>query len=431
MNVLVLGQGGREHAIVTFLTQSPKVKKIWFSPGNAGKSKKSERIKLNINYPYREVIDFSKTNHISLVVVGPENYLVDGIVDILEKENIDVFGPCKNAAKLEGSKIYAKEVMKSAKIPTSDSFIAENIESALDYIINQAKPPYVLKADGLAAGKGVFITDTIEKSKLALENFFIKKLFGNSGSKILIESFLPGEELSVLAFTDGKSIKCLPASQDHKRLLEGDKGNNTGGMGVYTPVSIYNKNLEKKIIEKIISPTLKELSKNNITYKGVLYVGLMIYKNNPYVVEFNCRLGDPEAQCVLPLLKTDLLEILLACSKGNLDEINFEYYKKSVCNVVMVSGGYPEKYQNGFPIKGLAKIQKEKDIFIFHAGTKLNSSKKEIITSGGRVLSVSALSKSIEEARHKAYNAISKISFNHAYYRKDIAYKELNRTLLP
>ncbi len=420
MKVVVLGSGGREHALAYGLNQSPSVEKIFVAPGNGGTDVEFENVDLKIKPPhFKDLINFVKKENVDLVVVGPENYLVDGVVDVLTKAGIPTFGPNKQAALLEGSKQFAKKVMQENNIPTASYQVFFELEKAADYI-KTLKPPYVLKADGLAAGKGVIIAMTEDEALKALKNYFIDKTFGEAGQTLIIESFLEGQEVSILAFTDGETVKLLSPSQDHKRAFDGDKGPNTGGMGVYAPVKILSPKHLEYIEDKILLPAIKGLAKRGITYKGILYAGLMVNGEEINVVEFNCRFGDPETQCVLPLLKSDLAKIMLACINGNLKNIDFEVEKKAGCSVVMASGGYPQSYQKGFKITGLDKIKKAN---VFHSGTLFE--KGEMITHGGRVLTLTSYGENLPKAIETVYRETQKVDFKDHFYRQDIGKKGL------
>ena len=424
--VLVLGEGGREHAIAKQLSLSPQVKDIYVSPGNGGTAMKYINIDLKIINPFDSVIDFIKNHHIDLTVVGPEAYLVDGVVDAIEKAGYKVFGPSQKAAKLEGSKQFAKEIMFENAVPTSDYKVFTSKSSAEEHIYNSL-PPYVLKADGLAAGKGVIIVESQKEAIDALKKYFDDKSFGEAGTTLIIESFLKGQEASILAFSDGNSVKCLKPSQDYKRAFDGDKGPNTGGMGAYTPVKILNKKHLQFVEEHILLPIIKGMKKRGIPYRGILYAGLMIEEDEINVVEFNCRFGDPETQCVLPLLQSDLFDIFMSCINGNLNKIDFVMNEQASVTVVMASQGYPGDHQKNKKITGLQAV---KEVTVFHAGTVLskqskNQTTEDILTQGGRVLAVTALDKNLHLAISKSYQELKKIKFDGAWSRKDIGQKGL------
>ena len=420
MIIGIIGSGGREHAICQFLKKSKKVKKIYCFPGNAGTKEISENINLDINN-YSKFKKFIKDNKIDLIIVGPEQPLVDGIVDYLENNNIKVFGPNKKASQLEGSKIFTKKLCKKYNIPTANFKIFKNFLDSKKYFIN-AKYPLVIKADNLASGKGVYIC----KNKLEAINS-AKEIFEGKFGKaknVLIEEFLEGEEMSYFVLSDGKTIKKFQTAQDHKRVNEGDTGKNTGGMGAYSPSRLINTQLEKKIINKIIKPTIKGLKKSGIEYKGFLYAGLMIVNNNTYLVEYNVRMGDPECQTILPKLKNDLLDIFVACCEKKLDQIKIKWSdKKSLC-VVLCSKGYPDKYNKNIEIKNLNKLKIDKNNFIFHAGTKII--KNKIYAIGGRVLNFVSLSKNFLNARNKIHKNINELNWIKGFHRKDIGFKVID-----
>ena len=420
MIIGIIGSGGSEHAICQFLKKSKKVKKIYCFPGNAGTKEISENINLDINN-FSKFKKFIRDNKIDLIIVGPEQPLVDGIVDYLENNNIKVFGPNKKASQLEGSKIFTKKLCKKYNIPTANFKIFKNFLDSKKYFIN-AKYPLVIKADNLASGKGVYIC----KNKLEAINS-AKEIFEGKFGKaknVLIEEFLEGEEMSYFVLSDGKTIKKFQTAQDHKKVNEGDTGKNTGGMGAYSPSRLNNTQLEKKIINKIIKPTIKGLKKSGIEYKGFLYAGLMIVNNNPYLVEYNVRMGDPECQTILPKLKNDLLDIFVACCEKKLDQIKIKWSdKKSLC-VVLCSKGYPDKYNKNIEIKNLNKLKIDKNNFIFHAGTKII--KNKIYAIGGRVLNFVSLSKNFLKARNKIHKNINQLNWIKGFHRKDIGFKVID-----
>ena len=420
MNVGIIGSGGREHAICHTIKKSKKVKKIYCFPGNAGTSDIATNIDLNIN-DFEKLKDFILEKKIELVIVGPEKPLVDGIVDYLEKFKIKVFGPNKIASQLEGSKIFTKKICKDFNIPTAKFGIFQNEIEAKKYLI-QSKYPIVIKADNLASGKGVYICENESQSLNAVKEIFAGK-FGKA-ENVLIEEFLKGEEMSFFVISDGKTIQKFGTAQDHKRVLEGDKGKNTGGMGAYSPSRLINDNLEKKIIDKIIFPTLKALKKLNSEYKGFLYVGLMIVENEPFLIEYNVRMGDPECQTILPKLKSDLCEIFLACCENKLDETNIQWSeKKSLC-IVLCSKGYPESYKKNVEIKNINKIKLDQNNLCFHAGTK--SDQNKIFAIGGRVLNFVSLSETFLDAKENIINNLNSLEWNDGFYRKDIGYKVID-----
>ena len=420
MKVAIIGSGGREHAICKILNRSEKLEKIFCIPGNAGTSLIAENINLNLEN-FDEIKNFVLNNKIELVVVGPEKPLVEGIVDYLEKHGIKVFGPNKLASKLEGSKIFTKKICQKFNIPTAKFGIFENEKDALEFL-KGSNHPIVIKADNLASGKGVYICENIEESKLAVVEIFNGK-FGQA-KNVLIEEFLRGEEMSFFVISDGVSIKNFGTAQDHKRVLDGDKGKNTGGMGAYSPSRLMSNELENKVIKKIIQPTLKALLDLKTKYKGFLYAGLMIVNDEPFLIEYNVRMGDPECQTILPKLKTDLLEILLACCNKSLSKTNIEWQnKKSMC-VVLCSKGYPEKFKKNIEIKNLNKIQLDENNFLFHAGT-INKDDK-VFSSGGRVLNFVSISDTFEDTKKKVYSRLDELNWTDGFCRRDIGYKVTN-----
>jgi len=421
MKIAILGSGGREHAMAVSILKSEKVKKIYCLPGNGGTSELAENIDIDINN-FKEIHNFIQKKKIDFVVVGPEEPLVNGIVDYLQKFNIKVFGPNKKASQLEGSKIFTKNICKKYNIPTADFGVFKNKETSIKYI-NKAKHPLVIKADNLAAGKGVYICKDQKESSLAVEEIFGGK-FGEA-KNILFEEFLEGEEMSYFIITDGKSIKNFGTAQDHKRVGEGDVGKNTGGMGAYSPSRLNNKVLENKILKKIIKPTLKGLSDLGTSYKGFLYAGLMIVKNEPFLIEYNVRMGDPECQTILPKLNSDFLKILESCVNESLEEIIIKWSdKKSLC-VVLCSNGYPDKYQKNIEIKNFNKLNLGKNTHIFHAGTKKDNEK--IFAIGGRVLNFISMSDNFYKTRENIYKNLEKLNWDKGFYRKDIGYKVIEK----
>jgi len=421
MKVGIIGSGGREHAICCALNNLNKVNQIYCFPGNAGTAEIAENVSLNLKN-FDGLKDFIIQNKIDLIVVGPEKPLVDGIVDFLEAYDIKVFGPNKLASQLEGSKIFTKNLCKKYNIPTAKFGIFQNINDSTKFV-NKAKYPLVIKADGLASGKGVYICEDIYEAEIAIKEIFEGK-FGIA-KNLLIEEFLKGEEMSYFIISDGKTIKKFETAQDHKRVLEGDKGKNTGGMGAYSPSRLIDDELDEKIISKIILPTIKGLKEMGTNYKGFLYAGLMIVNNEPYLIEYNVRMGDPECQTILPKLKSDLLEIFLACSNGKLNETEIKWHdKKSLC-IVLCSKGYPDKFNKNVLIKDLDKIKFNKNEYCYHAGT--NISKKKIYATGGRVLNFVCLSKNFLIARSKIVDTINFLNWDGGFYRKDIGYKVIDK----
>ena len=425
MRILLIGGGGREHALAWKLVQSPKVEKLFAAPGNPGMAllQKCECINLNVD-DLEGVADYAEEQSIDLTVVGPEAPLVAGLADVFKRRGLPVFGPSKDAAQLEGSKAFSKELMAKYNIPTAFFKICEDIETAKAYV-EEKGAPIVVKADGLAAGKGVVVAMTKQEALDAIDEMMGDHKFGAAGARLVLEEYMEGEEASLLAFTDGKTVVPMIAAQDHKRVFDGDEGPNTGGMGTYAPAPVMTDVLRLKATELILKPVVEAMAKEGMPYQGCLYAGLMIKGDSVKVVEFNCRFGDPETQVVLPLLDGDLAEIMLACATGTLDKAEVAWYNKAAVCVVMASGGYPESYEKGKEITGLAAAEEDKDVVVFHAGTK--EAEGKIVTSGGRVLGVTALDSSIRAARDRAYAAVEKIAFEKNFYRKDIAWRALKR----
>ena len=423
MNVLLIGSGGREHALAYKISQSSQLNSLFILPGNPGTDKLGENINIPLN-DYDSILSFCKDKSIGLVVIGPEQPLVEGLGDFLRKNEIKVFGPNKNAAEIEGHKAFAKNLMRKYNIPTADfvEFSISESVNAIEYL-KSCNYPCVIKADGLAAGKGVLICNNFIEAEKVIDEIFNKKVFGPSGDKIIIEEFLTGEEASIFAITDGDDFVCLPSAQDHKRIGDNDTGKNTGGMGAYSPAPIITQKLLAEIDEKIIVPTLRALKNENKKFNGCLYNGLMITSAGPKVIEFNCRFGDPETQAVLPLLNGDFLELLYSAANGNLNKNAVKYNGGSAVCVVAASGGYPEAYKKGFEIKGLES--EDEGVVVFQAGTKMQGNK--ITTNGGRVLGVTSVvqADNLKLAKQKAYNALSNIYFEGIYFRKDIADKAI------
>ena len=421
MKVGIIGSGGREHSICERLKKSEKINKLFCFPGNAGTASISENVNLDIEN-FENLKNFILNNKIDLIIVGPEKPLVDGLVDYLEKYNIKVFGPNKISSQLEGSKIFTKELCKKYHIPTAKFGTFKNQINAKKFLKN-SNYPIVIKADNLASGKGVYICNNETESFLAVDEIFSGK-FGLANN-ILIEEFLNGEEMSFFTIHDGINFKYFGTAQDHKRALEGDKGKNTGGMGAYSPSRLINDKLQKKIINKIIKPTLKALTEIGSKYKGFLYTGLMIVKGEPFLIEYNVRMGDPECQTILPKLKTDILDIFLACCEERLNKIEIEWSsKKSIC-VVICSKGYPEDFKKNIEIKNLDKVVLKKDDYLFHAGTIKKNNK--YYSNGGRVLNFVSLSDEYFKARTNIFKKLEKLNWKNGYYRKDIGYKVINK----
>ncbi len=420
MKVGIIGSGGREHAICQTVKKSDKIDKIFCFPGNAGTKDIAENINIDLD-SFEILKDFILEKKIDLIIVGPEKPLVEGLVDYLEKFKIKVFGPNKIASRLEGSKIFTKQICKKYKIPTANFGIFENKKDSKKFL-KSTNYPTVIKADNLASGKGVYICNNENEAMIAIEEIFNGK-FGEA-KNLLIEEFLKGEEMSFFTIHDGKTFKTFDTAQDHKRVLEGDKGKNTGGMGAYSPSRLINKDLKNKIIEKIIRPTLEGLDELGTKYKGFLYTGLMIVKNEPYLIEYNVRMGDPECQTILPKLRTDITDIFLACCEEELEKINIEWTnKKSLC-IVVCSKGYPEAFKKNVEIENLSEIKLDKDEYLFHAGTLYKENK--VYAVGGRVLNFVSLSKDLRSARNEIINNMDKLNWNGGFYRKDIGYKVID-----
>ena len=421
MKIAILGSGGREHALAAQISKSKKLDKLYCIPGNAGTSILGKNINLKLDN-FNEIYKFLKDEKIDLVIVGPEKPLVDGIVDYLNDKNIKVFGPNQKVSQLEGSKTFTKKVCEKYDIPTANFGIFKNKEETFKFLQNR-KMPLVIKADGLAAGKGVYICKDLESSKNAVTEVFDGK-FGKA-DQILVEEFLEGDEMSYFIISDGLNFKNFNTAQDHKRVGEGDTGKNTGGMGSYAPSKLINHNLEEKIINKIIKPTLKAIKDMDQKYNGFLYAGLMIKDNEPYLIEYNVRMGDPECQTILPLLKTDLLDLIIACCEGNLKEKNIDWFEnKSLC-IVLCSKGYPESYEKNIDIPNLKNLIPEKNNFIYHAGTKILDDTIQAV--GGRVLNFVSISDSYLNCRNEAINLIEKLNWNNGFYRSDIGFKVIDK----
>ena len=418
MNILVVGGGGREHAIVKKISESKRVSKIYCAPGNGGISDIAECVPIKV-MEFDKLITFAKEKNIDLTVIGPDDPLVYGISDAFKEAGLKVFGPTKDGAQIEGSKVFSKELMKKYNIPTAKYEVFSDYNEALLYITKENTFPTVIKAEGLALGKGVIIANDLKEAEDALKEIMVDKVFGDSGNRIVIEEFLTGPEISVLSFCDGETIVPMVSAQDHKRAYDNDKGPNTGGMGTFSPSRIYNKELQEECMNNIFIPTVNALKSEGITYKGVIFFGLMSTKNGVKVIEYNARFGDPETQVVLPRLKTDIVDIFEAVCDGTLKDINVEWEDNACVCVVEASGGYPKKYQTGYEISGLTDI--EENIFVYHAGTKKEDGK--YLTSGGRVLGITAKSKDLDTAISDAYNAVKNINFTDVHYRKDIGIK--------
>ena len=421
MNIGLIGNGGREHAICKKIYESSLTKKIVCFPGNAGTSKLAINIDVDL-LNFKKILELIKIHKIDLVIVGPEEPLVKGLVNFLNKNKIKVFGPNKYASKLEGSKAFMKKICKQNKIPTAEFKICNKKSQVLNFL-NNSKLPIVVKADGLAAGKGVTICKTKEQVLLTSEKIFNGQF--KSSKKIVLEEFLKGEEASYFIIVDKNNFKFFGTAQDHKRVGERDKGANTGGMGAYSPAMIIDKSLEKKIIKKIIKPTLLSLKKLKNPYRGFLYVGLMIKQNEPYLIEFNVRMGDPECQVILPRLKTDLVKIIKNAVKNNLKNTKIEWKKDKCMTIVLCSKGYPNKYKKNLKIPNINKIKLSKNDFIYHAGTKLENN--QLLSNGGRVLNITSIGKDFVHIRYKILNLIKKINWKNSFFRKDIGWKVINK----
>ena len=418
MKVLIVGSGGREHAIAWKVAQSKKVDKIYCAPGNAGISEVAECVPIGA-MEFDKLVAFAKEKEIDLTVIGMDDPLVGGIVDVFEKEGLRVFGPRKNAAILEGSKAFSKDLMKKYHIPTAAYETFTDPEKALEYL-ETAKMPIVLKADGLALGKGVLICQTLEEAKEGVKTLMMDKKFGSAGDEIVIEEFMTGREVSVLSFVDGNIVKIMSSAQDHKRAKDGDQGLNTGGMGNFSPSPFYTEEVDEFCKKYIYQPTVDAMKAEGRPSKGVIFFGLMLTPEGPKVLEYNARFGDPEAQVVLPRLENDIVDVFEACIDGTLDKVDlkFDNDRATVC-VILASDGYPVEYKKGFPIEGLEKFKGKDDYYVFHSGTKFND-KGQIVTNGGRVLGVTATGKDLKEARKKAYEATEWVSFENKYMRHDI-----------
>jgi phosphoribosylamine--glycine ligase len=420
MKVLVVGRGGREHAIIWALRKSEKVTKLYCAPGNGGIAEFAECVALNENQ-FQELGEFAQRERIDLVIIGPDDPLFDGIVDHFESLQIPVFGPRKNAAIIEGSKVFTKDLLRKYNIPTAAYETFADYQQALDYL-HQQSIPVVIKADGLAAGKGVTVAFTMDEAERALHDIMVSKVFGEAGNHVVIEEFLTGQEMSILAFVDGETVRAMVPSQDHKQVFDGDQGPNTGGMGTYSPVPHIDSALVEEAIETIIKPTAKAMVAEGRPFRGVLFAGLMMTPNGPKTIEFNARFGDPETQVVLPRLKTDLLDIFLAVVHGGLADLQIEWGDEAAVCVIAASGGYPGSFNKGYEITGLDELE---GVYVFHAGTKISEENGGLLTNGGRVLGVTALGSDIAAARAKAYAEIAKVQFTGKHSRTDIAAKAL------
>jgi phosphoribosylamine--glycine ligase len=422
LKILVVGGGGREHTLVWKIAQSPKVGKIFAAPGNAGTAAMADNLNLRAT-DMEGLGKAAKEKGIDLVIVGPEAPLASGIVDYFDRLGIPIFGPTKAATQIESSKVFARNLMEKYGIPCPKAAIFSSYSEAREYLRKQ-HPPVIIKADGLAAGKGVIITSSLAEADKALGDIMEARIFSSAGDRVIIDEYLSGQEVSLIAFTDGKTVSPMVPACDYKKIGDNDQGPNTGGMGSYSPPGFFSTQMTEKVTRDILLPTIKAMAKEGLTYKGVLYAGLMIINGEPVVLEFNARFGDPETQVILPLLKSDLVDILMAVVQGNLDRVKIEWGSEYCVGVVMSSGGYPGSYKTGFPIQGIDSV--DKDMLVFHAGTKLGND-GVIYTDGGRVLTVVGVGRDMVEAREKVYRNIRNIYFEDCYYRKDIALREIDR----
>ena len=420
MNIAIIGSGGREHAICEYINKSNKLKKIFCIPGNAGTEDIAINIEIDIN-DFEKIRNFIISNNVNLLIIGPEKPLVDGLVDYLQNLNIKIFGPSKKASQLEGSKIFTKEICKKYNIPTAAFGVFTNLDEAKKFLENN-KYPIVIKADGLAAGKGVYICENEISAVKAIKEVFDGK-FGTT-DKVLVEEFISGEEMSYFIITDGKSVKKFGTAQDHKRVFENDKGKNTGGMGAYSPSRLINESLDKKILDKIVYPTLKALEDLDISYEGFLYTGLMIKDNEPYLIEYNVRMGDPECQTILPKLKTDLLEIIVSCTDKKLKHQQIDWYDDKSISIVLCSKGYPDKINKNIIINNLEHLELDSKNLCFHAGTKII--KDKVKSTGGRVLNFVSVATDFKKARDKVLKNLRILNWQNGHYRKDIGYKVID-----
>ncbi|MDP3725321.1 MAG: phosphoribosylamine--glycine ligase [Nanoarchaeota archaeon] len=424
MNVLVIGSGGREHAFVWKFAQSPCAQRVFAVPGNAGMAAQAECQAISVTPPFSELIRFARENDVDMTVVGPEAPLVAGIVDSFEAAGLCIFGPTQAAAQLEGSKDFAKRMMAKCRIPTAQSETFDDPGAARAYV-RRVGAPIVVKADGLAAGKGVIVCDTPNEALSAVDMMMVERRFGDAGRRVVVEECLVGEEASFMVVCDGTTAVPMASSQDHKRAYDGDAGPNTGGMGAYSPAPVVDEALADRIMTEIVMPLMKGMAEEGLPYRGILYVGVMVTESGPKVLEFNCRFGDPEAQVLLPRLATDLVPILVAATKGTLHQVEMLWRPEPCVCVVMASSGYPEQYATGYPIRGIERANARPDTVVFHAGTALKAG--ETVTSGGRVLGVTALGENIRRAIENAYAAVGEIAFDGAQFRRDIGHRALRR----
>lgn len=429
MKILLIGSGGREHALAWKIRQSPKCEKLYAAPGSDGMAAIAERVKIKAD-DIAGLLQFAKKENIGLTVVGPEAPLVAGIVDAFQEAGLAIFGPAKAPAQLEGSKVYSKELMKRLGVPTADFKVFNNYEKALKHL-EEKRVPVVIKADGLAAGKGVMVAKTIEDAREALKTIMVDKAFGAAGDKVIIEDCLVGEEASIIVVSDGNNVLPLASSQDHKRVFDSDKGPNTGGMGAYSPAPIVTDELLKKIMDAAIYPIIRALASEGNHFKGVLYAGIMVTDKGPYVLEFNVRFGDPETQAILPRLKSDIVELMERAIAGRLGGYLLDWDPRPCVSIVITSGGYPGDFEKGMEIQGLDQVAAMHDVIVFHAGTKLgrraNDDGKLFITNGGRVLNITALGSDYKTAIAHCYEAVRAIHFDRMHYRTDIACRAVTR----
>ncbi len=423
MNLLVIGGGGREHAIIKKLRENKQVKKIYALPGNGGIGEDAQCVPIKAT-DVEGVLEFAKSHEVGFAAVIPDDPLALGLADRLREMGIPTFGPTAQAAEIESSKVFAKNLMQKYHIPTADYQVFDQAEKAMEYITQKNKYPVVIKADGLALGKGVIIAADQQAAKEAVEAIMNEKIFGKSGDHVIVEEFLQGPEVSVLSFTDGETLRPMVTSMDHKRAYDGDEGPNTGGMGAVAPNPYYTKEVAERCMEEIFLPTIRAMKQEGRPFQGCLYFGLMLTEDGPKVIEYNCRFGDPETQVVLPLLKTDLLTIFQAVMEGKLSEQEVEFLDKAACCVILASGGYPKNYYTGLPISGIGEAEQMEDVSVYHAGTKMEDGK--LLTAGGRVLGVTALANDLAGAMEKAYEAAGKIHFDNMHYRRDIGRRALS-----
>ena len=423
MNLLVIGGGGREHAIIKKLRENKQVKKIYALPGNGGIGEDAQCVPIKAT-DVEGVLEFAKSHKVDFAAVIPDDPLALGLADKLREMGIPTFGPTAQAAEIESSKVFAKNLMQKYHIPTADYQVFDQAEKAMEYITSKNKYPVVIKADGLALGKGVIIAADPQAAKEAVEAIMNEKIFGKSGDHVIVEEFLQGPEVSVLSFTDGETLRPMVTSMDHKRAYDGDEGPNTGGMGAVAPNPYYTKEVAERCMEEIFLPTIRAMKQEGRPFQGCLYFGLMLTEDGPKVIEYNCRFGDPETQVVLPLLKTDLLTIFQAVMEGKLSQQKVEFLDKAACCVILASGGYPKNYYTGLPISGIGEAEQMEDVSVYHAGTKMEDGK--LLTAGGRVLGVTALANDLPGAMEKAYEAAGKIHFDNMHYRRDIGRRALS-----